>query len=75
MPLVVGVDEVDRRAGGNRQLGWREAVGDPDRDGRRGSNEGRNETSRDKRDQRCKDQVTGNVRQAEISQGMGSTPI
>ena len=74
MPLVVGVHEPDRRAGGDRQLGRRKAIGDPDRDGRRGSSDGRNETGRDKRHQRSEDQVADNVRHSGTSQGMGSTP-
>ena len=50
------------------------AIGDSDRDGRRGSREGRNESGRDQRHQRSEDKVAGNVRHSEISQGMGSTP-
>ena len=45
MPLVVGVHEPDRRAGGDRQLGRRKAIGDPDRDGRGGSSDGHDETA------------------------------
>ena len=67
------------RSGSSRRrepsLGRRKVISDPDRNGCRGGNDGRNETGCDKRHQRCEDQVTGNVRQAEISRGMGSTPI
>ena len=76
--LVVGVHEPDRRAGGDRQLGRRKAIRDPDRDSRGGSRDRRNETGRDKRHERSEnqvaDKVAGNVGQSGTSQGMGSTP-
>ncbi len=74
MPLVVGVHEPDRRAGRDRQLGRRKAIGDPDGDGRGGGSDGRDEHHRDKRHQGSEDQVAGNVRHSGISQGLGSTP-